>query len=271
MTYNSQNKIEDKYKFFIKNLDKRENICKTESINVSNETVREKKVMELSKSETDIIMHTKLFHGTSELLMTKMASAPDCEIKHYSCGDCIYSPNEFRRSLGIVVEGSARVSIHNADGRKIIMNTLHQGQMLGAAALFNSNDSYIYEIRALENTKIVFFPQRIILRGLERESRFAENYIRYLSDRVLFLNRKISILTAGSAELRLANFFSDNLSDAYFMDLPLPMNELASQLSISRASLYRALDALLEAGAVSKRDREYKIEDMAVLHEYAKL
>ncbi len=227
--------------------------------------------MELSKSETDIVMHTKLFHGTSELLMRKMASAPDCELKLYADGDCIYSPENFRRSLGIILEGSARVSIRNADGRKIVMNTLHTGQMLGGAALFNSNESYIYEIRALEDTKILFFPQRIILRGVERESRFAENYISYLSDRVLFLNRKISILTAGSAELRLANFFADNLSDAYYMELPLPMNQLASQLCISRASLYRALDTLLEAGAVSKQGREYKIEDMTMLREYAKL
>lgn len=227
--------------------------------------------MELSKNEIDIIMHTKLFHGTSELMMTKMASAPDCELKNYTGGDYIYSPENFRRSLGIILEGSARVSIRNADGRSIVMNTLNAGQMLGGAALFNSNESYIYEIRALEDTKIVFFPQRIILRGLERESRFAENYIRYLSDRVLFLNRKISILTAGSAELRLANFFSDNLSDAYYTELPLPMNQLASQLSISRASLYRALDVLLEAGAVSKQGREYKIDDTAKLREYAKL
>lgn len=227
--------------------------------------------MKLSKNEIDTIMHTKLFHGTPELLMTKMASAPDCEMKLYSCGDCIYSPENFKRSLGIVLDGSARVSIQNADGRKIIMNTLHAGQMLGGAALFNSNESYIYEIRALEETKIVFFPQRIILRGLERESRFAENYIRYLSDRVLFLNRKLSILTAGSAELRLANFFADNLSDAYYTDLPLPMNQIASQLSISRASLYRALDVLLEDGVVSKLGREYKIDDTAKLREYAKL
>lgn len=227
--------------------------------------------MVLSKSDTDIIIHSNLFHGTPELFMTKMASAPDCEIKSYNCGDNIYSARHFRRSIGIILEGSARVFLQNADGRKIIMNTLHVGQMLGAAALFNHEEQYIYEIRALEETRIVFFSQRLILRGIERETRFAENYIRYLSDRVLFLNRKISILTAGSAELRLANFFADNLSDSYFTELPLPMIQLASQLSISRASLYRALDTLLESGAVSKQGREYKIADVSLLRKYANI
>lgn len=227
--------------------------------------------MVLSKNDIDIIMHSNLFHGTSELFLTKMASAPDCEMKCYNCNDVIYSARHFRRSIGIIVEGSARVSLQNADGRKIIMNTLHVGQMLGAAALFNHEEQYIYEIRALEETRIVFFSQRLIIRGLERETRFSENYVRYLSDRVLFLNRKIRVLTAGSAELRLASFFADNLSDSYYTELPLPMIQLASQLSISRASLYRALDALLESGVISKQGREYKIEKPAKLREYVNI
>lgn len=227
--------------------------------------------MILSKSDTDIIIHSNLFHGTPELFMTKMTSAPDCEMKSYSCGDVIYSARDFSRSIGIIIEGSARVFLRNADGRKIIMNTLHVGQMLGAAALFNHEEQYIYEIRALEKTKVVFFSQRLIHRGIERETRFAENYIRYLSDRVLFLNRKISMLTAGSAELRLASFFADNISDSYYTELPLPMIQLASQLSISRASLYRALDTLLESGAVSKQGREYKIADVSLLRKYANI
>ena len=226
--------------------------------------------MILSKTDTDTIMHSKLFHGTPETLLTKMSSAPDCEMKGYNKGDCIYNSKSFRRSIGIILEGSARVYKENADGNKIIMNTLNVGQLIGAAALF-TNDDYIYDIRALEICRVVFFSQRLIMRGFERESRLSENYIRYLSDRILFLNRKIGILTADSPELRLANFFLDNLSDAYFVELPLPMNQLTSELNISRASLYRALDVILETGAVIKEGREYKIADMAKLEAIAKI
>ena len=226
--------------------------------------------MILSKTDTDTIMHSKLFHGTAESLLPRMASAPDCEMKSYDRGDCIYNSKSFRRSIGIILEGSARVYKENADGRKIIMNTLNVGQLIGAAALF-TNDDYIYDIRALESCRVVFFSQRLVMRGFERESRLSENYIRYLSDRILFLNRRISILTAGSAELRLASFFLDNLSDAYFVELPLPMNQLTAELNLSRASLYRALDVILDSGAVIKEGREYKIADMHKLELIAKV
>ena len=49
------------------------------------------------------------------------------------------------------------------------------------------------------------------------------------------------------------------------------MNQLTSELNISRASLYRALDVILETGAVIKEGREYKIADMAKLEAIAKI
>lgn len=217
--------------------------------------------MKLSESDTELVMHTKLFHGTAESVLYKMALGTDCDMKSYEKGEVIYSRNSYNRSIGIILEGSVRVFKELADGRSIIINTLDKGAIFGAAALYNDDREYVSELRALGHCRILFFSQRLISRGIERDHRLAENYIRYLSERILFLNRKLSFLTAGTAEERLANFVLDNVSSNEFTELPLPMTQLASMLNVSRASLYRAIDALTDMGAIEKNNKKIRIAD----------
>ena len=139
--------------------------------------------------------------------------------------------------------------------------------LFGAAALFNSQGEYVTQITAIEHSRILFLPQRLIKRMIEREPEIAENYIRYLSERILFLNRKIYFLTAGTAEQRLASFLLDNLSEGEYSEMPMPMHRLADALNMSRASLYRAFDLLIESGAVSKQGKLVCISNAELLNQ----
>lgn len=147
------------------------------------------------------------------------------------------------------------------------MSTLQSGSLFGAAALFNSQGEYVTQITAIEHSRILFLPQRLIKRMIEREPEIAENYIRYLSERILFLNRKIYFLTAGTAEQRLASFLLDNLSEGEYSEMPMPMHRLADALNMSRASLYRAFDLLIESGAVSKQGKLVCISNAELLNQ----
>lgn len=224
--------------------------------------------MKLSNNDKETIMRTVLFHGIAESVLEKMVSGSECEIVNYEKDRLIYSRNSFRRCLGIILDGTVRVLKENADGHYIIINTLGAGSIFGAAALYNDEKEYATELRVVEPCRIIFFTQRLISRGIERDHRLAENYIRYLSERILFLNRKIGFLTAGTAEQRLASFLADNLSESNFTELPLSMTQLASELNISRASLYRAVDSLVEGGAVQKEGKKYRVVDKRKLKSF---
>ena len=189
----------------------------------------------------------------------------DCTAAAYEKNEVVYDKTNFSRSLGIVLEGRLRVTKENADKRSIVMSTLQRGAMFGAAALFNSEPEYATKITAIEHSRVLFLPQRLIKRMIEREPEIAENYIRYLSERILFLNRKIYFLTAGTAEQRLAGFLLDNLAVGEFSEMPMPMHRLADALNMSRASLYRAFDELTASGAVSKQGKLVCINNAELL------
>lgn len=221
--------------------------------------------MKLNETEMELVLKTELFRGSPPSVLTRILAVSDCTAADYEKNDVVYDKTNFSRSLGIVLEGRLRVTKENADMRPIVMSTLQIGALFGAAALFNSEPEYATKITAIERSRVLFLPQRLIKRMIEREPDIAENYIRYLSERILFLNRKIYFLTAGTAEQRLAGFLLDNLAVGEYSEMPMPMHRLADALNMSRASLYRAFDELTESGAVSKQGKLVCINNAELL------
>lgn len=218
-----------------------------------------------NNADFELIMRTELFRGTAEGSLQRILNVSGYELELFQKDDVIYSPTDFKRSLGIILDGQLRVTKENAEGREIVMSTLHRGAMFGAAALFNSEHEFQTKITAVEPCRIFFFSQRIIMRLIEREPKIAENYIRYLSDRILFLNKKIYFLTSGTAEQRLSSFLLNNLSEYDETRLPMSMTEIAASLNISRASFYRAMDSITDSGAIVKNGKMFRIADVEKL------
>ena len=221
--------------------------------------------MKLNEIETELVSKTELFRGLPPSVLTRILAVSDCTAAEYEKNEVVYDKTNFYRSLGIVLEGRLRVTKENADKRPIVMSTLQRGAIFGAAALFNSEPEYATKITAIEPSRVFFLPQRLVKRMIEREPDIAENYIRYLSERILFLNRKIYFLTAGTAEQRLAGFLLDNLAVGEFSEMPMTMHRLAEALNMSRASLYRAFDELTASGAVSKQGKLVCINNAELL------
>ena len=221
--------------------------------------------MKLNEIETELVSKTELFRGSPPSVLARLLAVSDCTAAEYEKNEVVYDKTNFYRSLGIVLEGRLRVTKENADKRPIVMSTLQRGAMFGAAALFNSEPEYATKITAIERSRVLFLPQRLVKRMIEREPDIAENYIRYLSERILFLNRKIYFLTAGTAEQRLAGFLLDNLAVGEFSEMPMTMHRLADALNMSRASLYRAFDELTASGAVSKQGKLVCINNAELL------
>lgn len=221
--------------------------------------------MKLNEIETELVSKTELFRGSPPSVLARILAVSDCTAAEYEKNEVVYDKANFYRSLGIVLEGRLRVTKENADKRPIVMSTLQRGAMFGAAALFNSEPEYATKITAIERSRVLFLPQRLVKRMIEREPDIAENYIRYLSERILFLNRKIYFLTAGTAEQRLAGFLLDNFAVGEFSEMPMTMHRLADALNMSRASLYRAFDELTASGAVSKQGKLVCINNAELL------
>ena len=83
-------------------------------------------------------------------------------------------------------------------------------------------------------------------------------YIRYLSGRIHFLQRRIDALAEGPAEEKLASFLLSAArpdgKNGWVFEAP-SLTRLASSLSVGRATLYRALDAFEQSGIIQREGR----------------
>jgi CRP-like cAMP-binding protein len=178
--------------------------------------------------------------------------------------ETIYSRTRFRRSLGILLTGKAEVR-KSGSGDGALLTRLTAPGLFGAASLFVDGGEYVSEITALQPCSILFLPQDLLTECMRRDFILVENYLCFLSERVRFLNGKIDGFTQASAESRLAWYLLDISEGNEAADVPVSLKSLANVLNLGRASLYRALEALTEAGMIEREGKRIRILDKAGL------
>lgn len=191
-----------------------------------------------------------LFSGIPEKEIAELLSRDGVTVRHFAAGERIRSRTDTANCLGILLFGSATVEKRRGDER-MLMSILSGGDLFGAAAMFGSHDTYVADITATKSSWALLIPEEA-LRGMMRtDYRVAENYLTYLTARIRFLSGRIDSFAGGSVPDRLLLFLTDNAVDGKFCP-EYPLSALADALCISRATLYRALDALIARGAITK-------------------
>ncbi|MCD7804034.1 MAG: Crp/Fnr family transcriptional regulator [Oscillospiraceae bacterium] len=207
------------------------------------------------KKMADILSSTFLFKGVSAEEILRITREFSCEEKAYSKGEVIFSPEKFERVLGVVLSGRIAVT----KGR-LSVSELSRGSLFGAAALFNNEPEYASTLTAKTAATVLYFGQDAILSLINRDERIRMNYIRYLSARIRFLSEKVDTLGEISSEKRLARFLLKNADDKGYVS-GCNFSEIAGRLGIGRASLYRELAKLEEAGVIQKDRNGVEILD----------
>jgi CRP-like cAMP-binding protein len=153
--------------------------------------------------------------------------------------------------------------VRNADNEKVLAVLVdvlekilaYEGDVFGAAALFGTDEEYPSTIVAESDCRVMFIPQETVVRWMREVPMVAQNYVGFLSDRIRFLNRRLSTLTAGQADGKLWKYLLAHRDENGVVTVTGGMSELAERLDMGRSSLYRSLDSLTEMGKI-RRERK---------------
>lgn len=218
---------------------------------------------EISRQKLELICGSALFTAVDEIVVEQIISDQRCQCQRFFKGELVYDKYQFPQCLGIVLEGQIRVEKSIRKGKRMRMSVLQPGACFGAATVFQEKKQYAMVLAAECETEVLFFPKEVLRWAMQRNYTVTENYIRYLSDEICFLHEKISNLTAGIAEQRLALFLAErcDLDGTIYTS----MVDLCKQLNFGRATLYRAMDALEARGLIKKGSKSISIIDRAEL------
>lgn len=203
--------------------------------------------MEQQAPDPTLFLLQGLSAAEQEQYRTAIGEAP----QSYRRGAVIYDRSRARRALAWVLDGHLRV-LHG----RVVMNDLHPGDVFGAAALFGAEDAYPSTVMAATDCRVQFIGQETVSAWMAADPRIGENYIRFLSDRIRFLNRRLATLTAGQTDDKLWRYLQAHRDSAGVVPLPDGMGGLAEHLGMGRSSLYRSLDTLLAAGVIRREKKQ---------------
>lgn len=168
----------------------------------------------------------------------------------FAKGQVVYDAGCARRALALVLEGNLRV-LHG----KVVMNDLRPGDVFGAAALFGGEEPYPSTVVAATACRVLLIPQEAVSAWMASVPRVGENYVRFLSDRIRFLNRRLSTLTAGQTDGKLWRYLLAHADAHGTVKLPGGMTGLAECLDMGRSSLYRCLETLTDQGKIRREGK----------------
>ncbi len=200
-----------------------------------------------------------LFKGLEDDEISEILKRDGCTTESFRNGDVIYSEDYYKRSLGIIKSGTVTV-YSRKDAKKNVLRKMKSADVFGAASLFCNNDEYVSEITATSDVTVLFLSQQIITE-ITKDHRIALNYITFLSDRIRFLNEKISCFTASTSAEKLYSFMLSLPSDGDgIITADCSWKELSNRLDMGRATLYRALDELESSGRIERIEKNIKIK-----------
>lgn len=205
--------------------------------------------------QKDLLAGTFLFRDAGGAALDAALADPRCTLESAAKGAEIYTPSQFQRCLGVVLEGRIQVT-----KGALIMSVLGPGDLFGAAALFHSEEDYTTTLTAQSKCRLLLLPQELVEELMARFPAVARNYVAYLSGRIRFLSGKIEALTAGSAGRKLAQYLLSRAREGW-VELDCSATGLAKRLGVGRASLYRAYDELTEAGLIRREGKRVRLLD----------
>lgn len=206
-------------------------------------------------SALKFLKNTRIFKDADEKLLTNVLNTYGKSVS-YSKNDTVFSRETYSPVICIIIKGEARVS----KGETVISH-LKDGEIFGAAFLYNQSYEFENTVTALTPLKVVIIEKSGVDQLIKCDSSISFNYISYLSERIGFLNDKIEGYTKPSAEEKLLLYLKKNADiNNGKCEISVSMTELSHVLQISRASLYRVIETLEQQGKICRNGKKIYVK-----------
>ena len=164
---------------------------------------------------------------------------------------------------GIVIDGSVEGRFLNEGYNEISMSRFTQGMMFGEALACLDTDNSPMEVKALENTTILFIKLSELqnpARNNELQNTLQKNLIMILAQKNAYLNLKVRIISQKTLRDKIIMYISSLPADEDgYHTVPFSKTALASFLNANRSALERELSKMVNDHIVTINRRKIKI------------
>jgi CRP/FNR family transcriptional regulator, dissimilatory nitrate respiration regulator len=207
-----------------------------------------------------ILQRARFFKDITDNEIQKILDTEAYLVRSYKKGQIIANQGEPCNSLSIIIEGKAVVQNVYENGKVLTLANLDVSDTFAEAIIFAKEGTFPSTVIATENCKIISFPKKTILNIMKNNTKFTENFLGLLSQKVVILNKKIKLLELDSIRRKLCKLLLDNNKKNNTIILKIKSKkDLAEEIGVARPSLSRELIKMKSSGLIDFNLKEIKI------------
>ena len=209
-------------------------------------------------------------------------------------GEIIAKEGDLCNAIGIISEGQIAVQKISTSGEFATIALLSEGDFFGADIIYSSNNTYQTTLETMKTSKVRFISKDVMNKIMDQCPTVKDNFLRILSDRVSYQNRRIELLSQKTLREKVAyylielyNHSNKNLeeslpetckkcemfgkesckypSESRTVELPVSKEIAAKYLAMPRPSFSRELISMEKDGLIKVNGRRITLCDVARL------
>ena len=165
--------------------------------------------------------------------------------------DVLFKQGDKVTAIYFVEAGRLRLERRTFDGRVLVLGITTAGRFFVEAALFS--DMFHCDAVATEPTQVCVYPKGAVLNALRADPENAMSFLALVAHQVIELRQRLEIMKVRSAKERVMLYLDLNAEpDGRAVNLRSQLQDIASELGLTREVLYRTLASLERAGAIER-------------------
>lgn len=184
----------------------------------------------------------------AEALHQLLREAPN-SLRIYKEGEYIARQGDACRSLFILMKGNVKTQMENAEGKQLTIDWIKAPDILAPAFIYASENRFPVNVEATELCEVLVMDRTRFEAFMHAQPAVMRNFIAIISDRSLFLSRKLNEFALQSLKSRLLNYLQMHGGIHN-------QQEVAFILGVARPSLARALSELIAEGKITMTGKQ---------------
>ena len=193
-----------------------------------------------------------VFSGLSERFLENFIGRTPNALREFGIGDFIALQGTVCQSLYLLYSGRVRTNMVNEEGKQVTIEEIEAPRLLAPAFIFATDNRFPVNITTLTNCEVLVLNRTDFVDLMHREKIVMQNFLRIISDRSIFLSRKLNAFALQDLKTRLLAYLREH-------ENPRSRQEIADILGVARPSLARVLSELADEGYLRIEKRKITV------------
>ena len=193
-----------------------------------------------------------VLRGISERFMENFIGRTPNALREFGIGDFIALQGTVCQSLYLLYSGRVRTNMVNEEGKQVTIEEIEAPRLLAPAFIFATDNRFPVNITTLTNCEVLVLNRTDFVDLMHREKIVMQNFLRIISDRSIFLSRKLNAFALQDLKTRLLAYLREH-------ENPRSRQEIADILGVARPSLARVLSELADEGYLRIEKRKITV------------